>query len=173
MTADLGKDTFVNWLFEINLIYREIDFTMEHLHEWMADECVDTPMSIGPAKSYIVKEPLGVVVIFGAWNFPMTTPLSPVISAMAAGNTVVLKPSELSPHTSSVMQILFDKILDPDCYVCVNGGIQVAIRASQLKADFISFTGSTDKGRLIAKAAAENLVPVMLELGGQCPMIVD
>ena len=76
---------------------------MENLHKFMADESVDTPMSLGPAKSYIIKEPLGVVVIFGAWNFPVTTSIGPMISAIAAGNTVVLKPSELSPFTSSVV----------------------------------------------------------------------
>ena len=116
LTADLGKDTFVNWLFEQNLIFREIDHSMDHLHEWMEDECVNTPMSIGPAKSYIQKEPLGVVVVIGAWNFPLFTTLGPMISAMSAGNAVVLKPSEMSPYVARTMQKMFDTYLDPEAF---------------------------------------------------------
>ena len=92
---------------------------------------------------------------------------------MAAGNTVVLKPSELAPHVAEATELLFRKYLDPNAYICVNGGVKVAVRATQAKADLIVFTGSTEKGKLVAKAAAENLVPVMLELGGKSPMIVD
>jgi len=173
MNIDLGKDSFVNFLFEINLLLREIDHYIEHLAVYMEDECVNTPMTIGPGKSYIQKEPLGVVVVFGTWNFPLFVSLGPMINALAAGNAVVLKPSELCYHTSKLLEKLFSQYLDEDSYQVVNGEVNVAIRASQTKSDMIIFTGSTDKGKMVAKAAAENLVPVILELGGKCPMIVD
>ena len=173
LTQDLGKETFVNWMFEFLLIEREIDHTMANLKDWMEDVCVDTPMAIGPGKSYIQREPLGVVVILGAWNFPFSTALGPMVDAMAAGNTVVLKPSELAPHVAQATELLFKKYLDPNSYQCVNGGVNVAVRATATKSDLIIFTGGTEKGKLVAKAAAENLVPVVLELGGKSPMIVD
>ena len=116
LTQDLGKETFVNWMFEFLLIEREIDHTLANLKEWMEDVCVDTPMAIGPGKSYIQREPLGVVVILGAWNFPFSTALGPMIDAMAAGNTVVLKPSELAPHVAKATELLFRKYLDPNSY---------------------------------------------------------
>jgi aldehyde dehydrogenase (NAD+) len=116
LTQDLGKETFVNWMFEFLLIEREIDHTLANLKDWMEDVCVDTPMAIGPGKSYIQREPLGVVVILGAWNFPFSTALGPMIDAMAAGNTVVLKPSELAPHVAKATELLFRKYLDPNSY---------------------------------------------------------
>lgn len=96
---DLGRDTFATWFTEISLIDKELDHTLEHLKKWSSSVSVDTPMFLGPAKSSIVYEPLGVVCIMGSWNFPLYTTLAPLIYAIAAGNVAVIKPSELAPNS--------------------------------------------------------------------------
>jgi aldehyde dehydrogenase (NAD+) len=139
----------------------------------MQADCVDTPMLIGPGKSYIIREPLGVVAIIGSWNYPFVTTISPMANAIAAGNTVVLKPSELSPFSAKIIKTLMAMSIDSSCYQCVFGHVKVAIALTSSPVDKIIFTGSTEKGRLVAAAAAKNLVPCILELGGKSPMIVD
>jgi aldehyde dehydrogenase (NAD+) len=173
VTADLAKDDFSNWLFEVRMLEREIEHGLKHLKGWMKDECVDTPLMLGPAKSYLQKEPLGVVAVLGSWNYPLATALGPVISAILAGNCVILKPSEMAPYTAKAVKTLFARFLDLSAYQCINGGVNVAIRTTSSKVDLIIFTGSTEKGKLVAGAAAKNLVPCILELGGKCPMIID
>jgi len=108
-----------------------------------------------------------------AWNYPLYLAIPPVAQAIAAGNCVVLKPSELSPHTSNVLVELFTKYLDKECYTVIEGGIKVSEAIIKQKFDLIIFTGSTQKGKLVAKAAAENLTPCILELGGKSPTVVD
>lgn len=100
MTADLAKDDFSNWMFELRTIEREIEHVLKHLKSWMKDECVDTPLFLGPAKSYLQKEPLGVVAVIGSWNYPIATAVGPIITAIAAGNCALLKPSEMAPYTA-------------------------------------------------------------------------
>ena len=112
LTQDLGKDTFVNWLYEINICLREVDDAIANLKSWMKDECVHTPFVLGPAKSYIQYEPLGVVCVIGSWNYPLATLLPPLASAMAAGNAVVVKPSEMAPYTAVVVKQLLGCYLD-------------------------------------------------------------
>lgn len=158
---------------EIHTCVRDVEHTMEHLQDWMTEKCIDTPFMIGPAKSYILAEPLGVVAVLGSWNYPLATAIAPVINAIAAGNCVILKPSEIAPYTSRVMKKLFAFHLDSNAYQCVQGAVQVAIRATSSPVDLIIFTGSTEKGRLVAAAAAKNLVPCILELGGKSPVVVD
>lgn len=119
---DLGKGSFENWLCEILMIQREIDHTLQHLKDWMKDEPRDTPaLMVGPGQSYLVKEPLGVVAILGSWNYPLVTTISPMISAMAAGNTILFKPSEFAPHCTVVFKRLFARYLDSTAYVCLPG----------------------------------------------------
>lgn len=139
----------------------------------MKEECVDTPFSLGPGKSYIMKEPLGVIAVMGSWNFPISTTIVPAISAIAAGNCVVIKPSEMAPWSAKIMKTLCARYLDLAAYKCINGQVQVAIRTTTSKFDKIIFTGSTEKGKLVAAAAAKNLVPCCLELGGKCPLVID
>ena len=139
----------------------------------MKDEPRDTPFMIGPGTSYVVKEPLGVVAILGAWNFPLKTTLSPLISAISAGNVVVMKPSEFAPHCTVIFKRLFARYLDSSAFQCLNGQVEVGKKLTNSKVDLIIFTGSTQTGRLIATAAAQNLVPCILELGGKCPCVVD
>jgi len=173
LTADLEKSDFANWLFELRAVEREIEHALKHLKSWMKDEPVDTPFALGPAKSYLQREPLGVVAVIGSWNYPVATSIGPVVAAIAAGNCVLLKPSEMAPFSAKAMKQLFARFLDLNCYQCVTGAVKVAIRTTETPVDLIIYTGSTEKGRLVAAAAAKNLVPCVLELGGKCPLIVD
>ena len=139
----------------------------------MADEVFDPPMLLAPMTQKIVWEPLGVVLVFGSWNYPYVVTIKPLIQAIAAGNCCVLKPSELSPVSSDAIEKLVTKYLDPRCYRVILGDARVAQQLNKMKFDMICFTGSTQTGRLVAKAAADNLTPCVLELGGKCPLIVD
>ena len=150
VTTDLAKSDFSNWLFELCMLEREIDHTLAHLSRWMKDECVDTPLMLGPGKSYLQREPLGVVAVLGSWNYPLATLIGPVISAISAGNAVLLKPSEMAPFTAKAVKTLFARFMDLSTIQCVNGGVNVAIRTTSSPVDLIVFTGSTEKGKLVA-----------------------
>ena len=173
VTQDLAKDDFSNWMFELRCIEREIEHALKHLKSWMTDEVMDTPLFLGPARSYLQREPLGVVAVLGSWNYPLATAIGPVVAAMAAGNCVLLKPSEMAPWTAKAVKTLFARFLDLNAFQCVNGAVNVAIRTTSSLVDLIIFTGSTEKGKLVAGAAAKNLVPCILELGGKCPLVID
>lgn len=170
---DLGRSAFITWLAELNTLEHDIDHSLANLKKWMKEICVDTPMSIGPGKSKIVYEPLGVVLIMGSWNFPLITTLRPLINVISAGNCAVIKPSEISKHSSRKIKALIARYLDMNCYACIEGAVQVAIACSNKKFDSIVYTGSSEKGKLVAAAAGKNLVPCILELGGKSPLIVD
>ena len=111
-TKDLGTAPFTNWMYELLTVTREVDHTLAHLHEWMKAKDVDTPVIIGPAKSFIIAEPLGVVTIIGSWNYPILTTLCPLVSAIAAGNVAVIKPSEVAPWCSHWLNNFFKRYLD-------------------------------------------------------------
>jgi acyl-CoA reductase-like NAD-dependent aldehyde dehydrogenase len=151
----------------------DIGETIKHLQTWMKEEVVNTPLLCAPATSKIVYEPLGTMLVIGSWNYPVMLTLSPLVGAIAAGNCVIVKPSEISAHCSTVMRKLIEEYCDPNHVKCIEGHVKVAIKLTQSKFDKIVFTGSTQKGRLVAQAAAKNLVPCLLELGGKCPLIVD
>jgi aldehyde dehydrogenase (NAD+) len=171
--ADIGREDFVTWFSEVTILEKEIDHTISNLEKWTKDIVVDTPVFLGPARSKIVHEPLGVIAIFGSWNFPLYTTLSPLISVIAAGNTAVIKPSEISASTLRKIKAIFARNMDTSAYVCIEGAVKVAQELSKSKLDGICFTGSTEKGKEVASAAGENLVPCVLELGGKSPVIVD
>lgn len=114
-----------------------------------------------------------MVAIYGTWNVPLVVTLKPMVSAIAAGNCVFLKPSEMTPATSAMMKKLVDKYMDTEAIVVVNGGPNLAMKMNCQKFDLICFTGSTFVGKIVATEAAKNLVPCILELGGKCPFIVD
>ena len=139
----------------------------------MKETVVDTPMMVGPGKSYIKPEPLGVVCVMAAWNYPYYTLLGGVALAIAAGNCVVIKPSEMSPNCSISIAKVCEKYLDQRFYRVVQGHGEVAKKLTSMRFDLIAFTGSTQKGKLVASAAGKNLVPVVLELGGKSPAIID
>ena len=150
----------------------QIKHALKHLKRWMRPRRVGTGFAFLPGRSYIVYQPLGVVGILSAWNYPLLLALSPLVDAIAAGNHVMLKPSELAPRTAELLRDFLSELF-PEEYVWVTvGGVEVAQAFVSLPFDHILFTGSTRVGRLVMKAAAENLTPVTLELGGKCPTIV-
>lgn len=151
--ADLGREGFVTWLCEISLLLSEIDQTIANLRKWTRPISVDTPMFLGPAKSKIVYEPLGVVCVIGSWNFPLFTVLAPLIGVIAAGNCAVIKPSEIAPVTLRKVKALITRSLEMSAYSCIEGQVEVAKALTSTKFDMICFTGSTQKGKLVAAAA--------------------
>lgn len=136
--------------------------TLDNIDCWNKKESLPTPLAMGFAKCYTVREPLGVALVIAAWNYSVYTALPFVAAAMAAGNCVVLKPSEMAPHSSHVLKELFDTYLDGRFYKCVEGKVEIAKSLSNLKFDLILFTGSTTTGKLVAQSAAKNLIPCIL-----------
>lgn len=175
MHADMRKPTFEAYLSDIGLVLGEIDHALQHLKEWAAPKRISTPLAIQVAESTVYPEPLGVVLIIAPWNYPVLLLLSPLVGALAAGDCVVLKPSEEVPHTSAVIARLIAKAFDPSlvCVVAGPGAEVVPALMNGFRFDHVFFTGSPRVGRTILSLAAPQLVPVTLELGGKSPAIVD
>jgi aldehyde dehydrogenase (NAD+) len=173
MRADLGKAPAESWITEIRLVQREIAHTLSHLDAWMSPEHVHVPVVLQPARASVVCEPLGVALVVAPWNYPVQLLLLPVASAIAAGNAVVGKPSELAPETSAVIARLVPRFLDPEAVAIVEGDAGVAQALLAERFDHIFFTGGARVAHLVMEAAARHLTPVTLELGGKCPAIVD
>ncbi|EXJ89803.1 aldehyde dehydrogenase (NAD(P)+) [Capronia epimyces CBS 606.96] len=170
---DLGKGYFEVMTSEIEWVKNDIIFMTQHLEQWMKDEKpADIPWSHRIVSPRIRKDPLGLILVIGAFNFPVNLSFGPMIGAISAGNTVVLKPSEQCPNCAAVMQTIMEKALDPECYICVQGGIPETSALLEQKWDKIFFTGSVNTAKVVAQAAAKNLTPVALELGGKNPAIV-
>ncbi|CAF2147061.1 unnamed protein product [Brassica napus] len=146
---------------------------IKELKNWMAPETVKTSVTTFPSSAQIVSEPLGVVLVISAWNFPFLLSVEPVIGAISAGNAVVLKPSEIAPATSSLLAKLFSEYLDETAIRVVEGGVPETTALLDQKWDKIFFTGGARVGRIVMAAAAKKLTPVVLELGGKCPALVD
>jgi coniferyl-aldehyde dehydrogenase len=145
----------------------------KELPRWMKTRRVPTPIYLLPARGHIQRQPLGVVGVIGPWNYPLQLNLGPAATALAAGNRVMLKPSELTPHTSALMATLVHKVFAAEEFSVVLGGADVAQAFSALPFDHLFFTGSTSVGRMVAAAAAANLTPTTLELGGKSPCVID
>lgn len=167
---DFKKSVFDNYSTELGLIYNEIDRAVRKLHKWVKPKRVRTDLANLPGRSYTIADPLGVSLIIGAWNYPYNISLIPVVAAMAAGNCVVLKPSELPANASSAMARLINQNFDAKYLVVVEGGIPETTELLNQKFDKILFTGSTKVGKIVYQKAAENLTPVTLELGGKSPV---
>lgn len=169
---DFGKSEFETYASELSLIYHEINIFIKNIKTWSKRKRVKTGLANFPAKSYIIPEPLGVTLVIGAWNYPYQISLIPAITALAAGNTVILKPSELPSRTSHIMAKLINTNF-PNQYFCVvEGGVEATTTLLDFKFDKIFFTGSTSVGKIIYQAAAKHLTPVTLELGGKSPTFV-
>ncbi len=172
---DLGKSKMEAFLSEISVVYTEINHTLKHLDDWMADDRQPTPLLVQPGSSYVVKEPKGVVLIIAPWNYPFQLLMAPIIAALAAGNVVVAKPAHESAHTARVLETVLDAAF-PDELVTVIQGEGADVIPPIIEAypfDHIFFTGSPPVGRSIMRQAATHLTPVTLELGGKSPGIVD
>ncbi|OMO56994.1 Aldehyde dehydrogenase NAD(P)-dependent [Corchorus capsularis] len=170
---DLGKHPAESYRDEIGVIQKSVDFTLSCLDKWVAPNKENCLLFFFPAKGEVLSEPLGVVLIFSSWNFPISLALDPLIGAISAGNTAVLKPSELSPACMSFLSETVPLYLDNKAIKIIGGGADVGQRLLELKWDKIFFTGSPRVGSLVMTAAAKHLTPVTLELGGKCPVIVD
>lgn len=170
---DLGKHQNEVYLSEIGLLYQSIKYTIKNLKKWSKPEKRKTPLYLMPAKSYIISEPYGSVLIIGPYNYPFQLLMEPLVGAIAAGNTAVLKPSEMVPNVARVVKNLIEEVFDRKYVICVEGGIDTNTSLLSSKFDYIFFTGSVAVGKIVMQAAAKNLVPVSLELGGKSPVIVD
>jgi aldehyde dehydrogenase (NAD+) len=170
--ADYQKSVFDTFLTEFLVLYDDLEIAIRKTARWARVRRVRTNLLNWPASSAIMPEPLGVTLVIGAWNYPVQLSLTPVVAAMSAGNTVVLKPSELCPATSALLAKLVAANFDPACFTVVEGGIPETTALLDQKFDKIFFTGSTTVGRIVYQAAAKHLTPVTLELGGKSPAIV-
>ncbi|MCZ4318676.1 aldehyde dehydrogenase [Aequorivita viscosa] len=169
---DFKKSEFDNYSTEISLLYKDIKEARINVFKWARRKNVSTGILNFPASSFIIPEPLGVCLVIGAWNYPYQLSLAPVIAAIAAGNTVVLKPSELPSHTAALMAKIVKEHFDPSFFTVIEGGVDETQELLKQKFNKIFFTGSSKVGKIVYKAAAENLTPVTLELGGKSPAIV-
>lgn len=170
--ADLHKSFNEAWLTEIGFLKMELEHALKHLKAWMRAERKPSPLAVMLAKSYVQRIPMGLVLIISPWNYPLQLTLAPLISAIAAGNVAVLKPSEYSPHTTAFLQNTLLKYLDPSAFAIVEGGPSQTQALLKERFDTIFFTGSAATARHIARAAAEHLTPTTLELGGKSPTVV-
>ncbi len=173
LAADLGKNATESFLVEIGFVIGEIDHTLKHLRRWLRPRRVGVPGAVLPARASIVREPLGVVLVIAPWNYPVQLMLTPVVGALAAGNAVVLKPSELAPATSAAIAELVPKYLDARAVAVVEGAVDETTQLLAERFDHIFYTGNARVGRIVMTAAAKNLTPVTLELGGKSPVYVD
>lgn len=170
---DLRKSEFEAYSTEIGYLYDSIRHTIKNLKHWMKPKQVRTPVVHFGSKSVIYPEPLGSALIIGPFNYPFMLVLDPLVGAMAAGNCAVVKPSEFTPHVSAVIAKLIREHFDEDYIRVVEGGKEATSALIHAPFDVIFFTGSTQVGKIVMKAAAERLVPVILELGGKSPCLVD
>ncbi|MFG2598893.1 aldehyde dehydrogenase family protein [Streptomyces sp. NPDC048462] len=171
--ADLGKSRKEAYRTEIDFTVREIDHTLEHLAEWLRPEPAPVPARLGGATARTVQDPLGVVLVIAPWNYPVQLLLAPVVGALAAGNTVLAKPSELAPATSAAVARLLPRYLDEDAVAVVEGAVPETTALLAERFDHIFYTGNGTVGRIVMAAAAKHLTPVTLELGGKSPVFVD
>ncbi|MBP0000122.1 MAG: aldehyde dehydrogenase [Cyanobacteria bacterium SID2] len=169
--ADLRRPEFEAY-FEIASI-AEVSYAIKHLKSWVKPKRVPTSLEQFPARARIYPEPLGVVLIVAPWNYPFQLTMSPLVGAIAAGNCTILKPSEISPHTSAVVTKLIESTFDREYIACVEGGVEASQDLLEQRFDRIFFTGGTRIGQIVMEAAAKHLTPVTLELGGKSPCVVD
>ncbi|MBC7377164.1 MAG: coniferyl aldehyde dehydrogenase [Burkholderiaceae bacterium] len=172
--ADFGvRSAQLTEIADLFVLRSLMSHTLKHLAKWMKPVKVSTPIYLQPSRGYLQRQPLGVVGVVSPWNYPVQLSLGPVITALAAGNRVMLKPSELTPHTSALLEELLGKAFTADEVCVVQGDGAMAAEFAALPFDHLFFTGSTAVGRKVAQAAAANLTPTTLELGGKSPCVID
>ena len=172
--ADFGvRSLQLTEIADLFVLRTMLSHSIKHLKKWMKPTKVRTPLYLLPSRAFLQRQPLGVVGVVSPWNYPVQLSLGPVITALAAGNRVMLKPSELTPQTSALMAELLGDAFAPDEVCVVQGDGDVAAEFCKLPFDHLFFTGSTAVGRIVAKAAAANLTPTTLELGGKSPCVID
>ncbi len=170
---DLGKSEKEAYRTEIDFTIREIDHTLDHLEEWLRPQPAPVPAFLDGATAWTVHDPLGVVLVIAPWNYPAQLLLAPMVGALASGNCVVAKPSELAPATSAALARYLPRYLDTDAVAVVEGGVPETTALLEQRFDHILYTGNAVVGRIVMTAAAKHLTPVTLELGGKSPAFVD
>ena len=173
LKRDLGKSGFESYMCETGLVLEEISYMLKHIHRFSREKNVRTPLAQFHSRSFKKPSPYGVTLIMSPWNYPFMLTLSPLVDALAAGNTAVVKPSAYSPHTSDVILQILSQCFDPEYVAVVTGGRAENTCLLREHFDYIFFTGSQSVGKEVMRNAAEHLTPVTLELGGKSPCSVD
>ncbi len=172
LRSDLRRPRVESLLADVASVKAEIKFALKHVASWQRGTFTLPPMAAQPSLGRVLPEPRGMVLIIAPWNYPIQLSIAPLVGALAAGNSVLLKPSELAPASSALLARLIPQYLDPQVVQVVEGGVKVSTELLAMKWDHIFFTGSTRVGRVVMQAAAQHLTPVTLELGGKSPAIV-
>jgi aldehyde dehydrogenase (NAD+) len=172
LKADLNKSEFEAYATEIGVVLEEFRFTLKNINNWVKPEKVKTPVSHIGSTGYIYSDPYGVTLIISPWNYPFQLSIAPLIGAIAAGNCAILKPSELTPKTSELLQTIISELFPKEYIAVVEGGVEASQALLAENVDYIFFTGSVPVGKVIMEAASKHLTPVTLELGGKSPCIV-
>jgi len=170
---DFKKSQFESYISETGIILSELDLVISKLKIWARPERIKPSMLNFPSSDYIYREPYGNALIIAPWNYPFSLAFAPLIGAIAAGNTAVVKPSELTPHTSALIKKIIEAVFDEAHVTVVEGAVETSKELLRHRWNYIFFTGSVSVGKIIAKAAAEYMTPVTLELGGKSPCIID
>lgn len=173
LAEDLSKSNFESYATEISIVYHEIKLYIKKIKNWSKAECKHTPLTLFPSHSKVVKEPYGVVLVIAPWNYPFQLLFNPLVAAIAAGNCVALKTSPNAPATAKVMDTIINEVFSQDYVSIFHGNREVNQMLLAEKFDYIFFTGSPKLGRIVMEAAAKNLTPLTLELGGKSPCIID
>jgi aldehyde dehydrogenase (NAD+) len=171
--SDFKKPEFESFITETNYVVSELKYTIKNIKKWAKPKCVLPSILNFPSIDYILSEPYGKVLIIAPWNYPFQLALCPLVAAVAAGNEVVVKPSELTPNTSKIIVKIINEVFDKNHVEVVEGGVEISQQLLAQRWNYIFFTGSVAVGKIVAKAAAEFLTPVTLELGGKNPCIID
>jgi len=173
LRKDLSKSSFEAGMAELGWITAEAKYARKHLRNWMKPSRVRTPLLMQPGRSYIEPEPKGVVLIIAPWNYPLSMVMCPLVGAVAAGNCAVMKPSEITSHTSAAIATILPRYLDPEAFAVVEGGVPETTEILQQRFDHILYTGNERVATVVMTAAAKHLTPVTLELGGKSPCLID
>ncbi len=171
--ADFKKPKFETLAAETQFVLAELKYVLKNMESWASPESVSASWMNWPSSDYIYKEPYGAVLIIAPWNYPFQLAIAPLIGAIAAGNTAVVKPAEVTTHTAAIVSEIIKAVFDPAHVTVVEGGVEVSQDLLAEKWDYIFFTGSTHVGKIVYESAAKHLTPVTLELGGKNPCIVD
>jgi aldehyde dehydrogenase (NAD+) len=172
LKEDLNKSEFDSFITEIGIVLEEIRFTLKNFKSWAKPRRVKSTLTGIGSKSFIYPEPYGVALIIAPWNYPFQLAIAPLIGAIAAGNCAIIKPSELTPKTSSILAKMISDHFPSEYIAVIEGGVETSTALLKEKFDYIFFTGSVPVGKIIMEAAAKHLTPVTLELGGKSPCIV-
>lgn len=170
---DLGKSSTESYMAEIGMVLEDLSYIIRHTNKWSKDKIVSTPLAQFPSISFMKPSPYGIVSIISPWNYPFLLTMGPLVGAIAAGNTCIVKPSEYSVETSKVMKKLVEEVFDKEYVAFILGGKETSEELLDQDVDYIFYTGSPRVGKIVMNKASQKLIPVTLELGGKSPVIVD